>query len=390
MQLTTDLTKKKDSMGRSKRNASGAPNGARSADWSGVNEEVERLAEAARNGMLSERARPDRFAGEQQQLIAALNEILDSRTSQMEFVLSAIAQIGRGEIPQRCNQVGCGDFEEMRIHLNGFIDAISAVLDEIKRMSDEHNKGDIDVIITPEKFQGAFRTMAVAINDMVAGHIAVKKKAMACVDEFSKGNFEAPLERFPGKKAFINDTIERLRANVKTFIAEMNRMSDEHNQGDIDVTIPLEKFEGSFRVMAQGVNDMVAGHITVKKKAMACIAEFGRGNFEAPLEKFPGKKAFINETIEQVRANLISLIADMNALVKAAVAGKLATRADASRHGGDYRRIVDGVNQTLDAVIGPLNVAADYVARISKGDIPPPLPTATPAISTPLRKTSTS
>ena len=50
------------------------------------------------------------------------------------------------------------------------------------------------------------------------------------------------------------------------------------------------------------------GHIAVKKKAMACIAEFGRGNFEAPLEKFPGKKVFINDTIEQVRANLKSLI----------------------------------------------------------------------------------
>ena len=50
--------------------------------------------------------------------------------------------------------------------------------------------------------------------------------------------------------------------------------------------------------------------------------------------------------------------------------GRLDTRADASRHGGDFAKIVNGVNQTLDAVIGPLNVAAEYVERISKGDIP--------------------
>ena len=41
---------------------------------------------------------------------------------------------------------------------------------------------------------------------------------------------------------------------------------------------------------ATGVNGMVFGHIAVKKKAMACIAEFGKGNFEAPLEKFPGNR----------------------------------------------------------------------------------------------------
>ena len=84
----------------------------------------------------------------------------------------------------------------------------------------------------------------------------------------------------------------------------MNRMSDEHNKGDIDVAIPAEQVRRRLPRHGRGVNDMVAGHIAVKKKAMACVAEFGKGNFEAPLEKFPGKKAFINDTIEQVRANL--------------------------------------------------------------------------------------
>ncbi|MBF0477330.1 MAG: hypothetical protein HQK59_16220, partial [Deltaproteobacteria bacterium] len=50
--------------------------------------------------------------------------------------------------------------------------------------------------------------------------------------------------------------------------------------------------------------------------------------------------------------------------------GKLATRGDAAKFGGDFGKIVKGVNETLDAVIGPLNVAAKYVDDISKGDIP--------------------
>ena len=151
----------------------------------------------------------------------------------------------------------------------------------------------------------------------------------------------------------------------------MNHMSAEHDAGDIDVKIPAEQFQGAFRTMAEGVNGMVFGHIAVKKKAMACLKEFGEGHFEAPLERFPGKKAFINETIEQVRTNLKALIADAVMLSQAAVDGKLATRADAAKHQGDFRKIVQGVNETLDAVIGPLNVAAGYVDRIGKGEIPP-------------------
>ena len=76
--------------------------------------------------------------------------------------------------------------------------------------------------------------------------------------------------------------------------------------------------------------------------------------------------AAMKKMVDTVKA----LVADTNTLVKAAVDGKLAARADAIKHEGDFRRIVEGVNNTLDAVIGPLNVAAEYVDRISNGDVP--------------------
>jgi len=71
--------------------------------------------------------------------------------------------------------------------------------------------------------------------------------------------------------------------------------------------------------------------------------------------------------IESIKA----LVADSMMLSNEAVAGKLASRANATRHQGAFREVIEGVNGTLDAVIGPLNVAAEYVERISKGDMPP-------------------
>jgi len=37
---------------------------------------------------------------------------------------------------------------------------------------------------------------------------------------------------------------------------------------------------------------------TEMTKVMACLSEFAKGNFDAPIEQFSGKKAFINQTIE--------------------------------------------------------------------------------------------
>jgi len=64
------------------------------------------------------------------------------------------------------------------------------------------------------------------------------------------------------------------------------------------------------------------------------------------------------------------MMADVNMLVQATLEGNLAPRADASGHQGEFRKIIQGINDTLDAVTGPLRIAADYVERISVGDLP--------------------
>ena len=79
----------------------------------------------------------------------------------------------------------------------------------------------------------------------------------------------------------------------------------------------------------------------------------------------------VARAVASIQNAIQAMVADAGLLAKAAVDGKLATRADASKHQGDFRAIVKGVNDTLDAVIGPLNVTAKYVDDISKGVIPP-------------------
>jgi len=299
----------------------------------------------------------------------AFNAVLDAVSGPIAITSNYIDQIAKGVIPEVIKTEYKGEYRNIRDNLNGLITMVTTLLDEVNRMSREHDAGDIDVIIDIEKFKGDFKMMADGVNVMVGNHIGVKKKAMTCIKEFGEGNFDAPMEKLPGKKAFINDTIETMRGNLKTFIADMNNMSREHDAGDIDVVMNTHNFKGDFKVMAQGVNTMVGGHIAVKKLAMACIKGFGEGNFDAPMEKLPGKKAFINDTIEQVRSNLKAVAADIDMLIQAAADGKLNVRADAASHQGDFRKLVQGINNTLDNIILPVNEAVAVLGEMEKGDL---------------------
>ncbi len=299
-------------------------------------------------------------------LFLAIRRCVIRSSSQL---LTGSAQLAAGDLSQAVVVDGRDEFalvaqsfETTRATLNGLIVEMNA-------MATEHDHGQIDAVIDAQKFSGDFRTMAQGVNDMVGAHIAVNKAAMGVVAEFARGNFKADLDRLPGQKAFINDTINGVRANLQGLIEQMNHMAAEHERGDIDVVIDTSRYAGDFRAMAAGINAMVAGHISVKKKAMACIQRFGEGDFSAPLEAFPGKKAFINQTVEQVRANLQALVADALTLSNAAVAGELDVRTEAARHAGDYARIVGGMNGTLEAMVVPVLDLQRVLSALDAGDL---------------------
>lgn len=278
------------------------------------------------------------------------------------------ARLSAGELDAKAT-LRAGDTTSLMASMQQLGTTLHELVVEMNRMSSEHDKGEIDAQIDAGQFNGSYRSMAEGINNMVNGHIAVKKKAMACIRSFGEGDLAAPLERFPGKKAFINENIELLRTNILALINEMKHMSVEHEQGDIDVMIDVARFSGSYRDIGQGINDMVSGHISVKKKAMACIRSFGEGDLSAPLERFPGKKAFINENIEQLRANILALVEDTRQISDSAMIGKLDTRPDSARHQGDFRRIILGINGSLDAIIVPITEAMDILSAIAGGDL---------------------
>ena len=66
---------------------------------------------------------------------------------------------------------------------------------------------------------------------------------------------------------------------------------------------------------------------------------------------------------------LQALQKEMARLTEASKDGQLSERGRTDQFQGAYADIVRGVNNTLDALIAPLNVSANYVDRISKGDI---------------------
>jgi len=93
------------------------------------------------------------------------------------------------------------------------------------------------------------------------------------------------------------------------------------------------------------------------------------GDLSSMIALKTGDTASVMAAMQHMSTAIDALTSDANMLTTAAEEGKLATRADASKHQGDFRKIIEGVNATLDGVILPMNEAVAVLVEMEKGDL---------------------
>ncbi|HRB54307.1 MAG TPA: methyl-accepting chemotaxis protein [Bacteroidia bacterium] len=84
--------------------------------------------------------------------------------------------------------------------------------------------------------------------------------------------------------------------------------------------------------------------------------------------KVKSDKDVLNQSFVKVVKTLRDLVSEATMLSKAGVEGRLTTRGNASNFKGGYKEIVQGVNETLDAVIKPVQDGARVMDEFATGD----------------------
>jgi methyl-accepting chemotaxis protein len=337
-----------------------------------VREEAERLAAAAVAGELSTRADPDSVAPEFRAIVEGVNQCLDAVINQLNVAAKYVDDISKGAIPPKITDNYNGDFNNIKNNLNQCIDAVNALVADANMLSKAAVDGKLSTRADASKHQGDFRKIVQGVNDTLDAVINPLNVAATYVDRISRGSIPAKItDSYNGDFNNIKNNLNQCIDAINALVADANLLSKAAIEGKLATRADASKHQGDFRKIVQGVDDCLDAVIGPLNVAAKYVDDISKGNIPAKIsDSYNGDFNNIKNNLNQCIDAVNTLVADANLLSKAAVEGKLATRADASRHQGDFRKIVQGVNDTLDAVIGPLNVAARYVDQISKGAIP--------------------
>jgi len=249
---------------------------------------------------------------------------------------------------------------------------IGALVADAGMLSQAAVEGKLATRADASKHQGDYRKIVSGVNDCLDAVIGPLNVAADYVDKISRGDIPPTItDSYNGDFNSIKNNLNQAIKAVNELVADAGLLSKAAVEGKLATRADASKHQGDFRKIVSGVNDCLDAVIGPLNVAANYVDKISRGDIPPRItDSYNGDFNNIKNNLNQAIDAVNGLVADANLLAKAAVDGKLATRADASKHQGDFQKIVSGVNDTLDAVIGPLNVAAEYVDRISKGDMP--------------------
>ena len=333
-----------------------------------LNEEILRLASALQQGRLAERAKADLFEGGDRTIMESLNGMLDSVIKPLNVSAEYVDRISKGDIPPKITDTYVGDFNEIKNNLNVCIDSISRMVGDGLTLKQAMLEGKLAVRSDAARHEGDFRKVIEGFNLALDNVIKPLNVSAEYVDRISKGDIPPKItDTYTGD---FNEIKNNLNACIDGLggLVEANAVLQRMAVNDYTKTVE-GSYSGIFADVASAVNgtQQRVQHVvgTVKKVAQGDLGDLAD-------YKRMGRRSEHDELVPSLTLlmeNLQALMADTNALVKASVEGKLETRSDASKHQGDYRKIVEGINEMLDTILLPIAESNRILTLVRGGNL---------------------
>lgn len=349
--------------------------------------ETDNLVEAAVSGKLNARTNAEKFKGGYHSIASGLNRTLDSINGALNTSSNIMLADLRGNITYTNNSLHkllTAQQNEIRKSFPDFNpdQVIGSSMDRfhknpshqqniIQNLSGQHTAkialGDrkFNLVMQPlkdgEGKKIGFMVEWFDVTDIANFEIELEN----IINSMTVGNFKMRMhsDTLQGNYKNTAEAINSMLDSILAPIIEGTRVLGKISGGDLSEKVAIE-VEGDHRILKDAINSVHSWLTSL----VDYVKKIALGDMSAEMSK-SSESDQIHEYLILMRENIKLLINDANTLVQAGIEGRLQTRADASKHRGGYKDIVDGVNSLLDIVITPINDAINIMEAMADGDL---------------------
>ncbi|MDV2450351.1 methyl-accepting chemotaxis protein [Xanthomonas hortorum] len=163
--------------------------------------------------------------------------------------------------------------------------------------------------------------------------------------------------------------MSKMQLQLRNLLSAQTDMAKRHDEGQISFRIDAAAFPGEYGRMAHDTNNVVGSHIAVKMRLAQIMGRYAIGDLSEDMEKLPGEKAVLSDTMAQVKLNLGAMNTEIKHLAVSAANGDFSARGDAERFQYDFRVMVESLNHLMSTADGNLQALSGLLQSIAAGDL---------------------
>ncbi|MCW0462587.1 hypothetical protein NB717_003655 [Xanthomonas sacchari] len=163
--------------------------------------------------------------------------------------------------------------------------------------------------------------------------------------------------------------MQRMQQQLREVLAAQTEMARRHDVGQTSYRMDESSFPGDYGRMVRDSNALAAAHIAVTERLAQIMGRYAIGDLSENMDRLPGEKARLTETMDAVKHNLTAMNTEIKHLAGAAAAGDFSVRGDAARFQYDFRLMVDSLNQLMATADGNLQALSALLQSIAAGDL---------------------
>ena len=172
------------------------------------------------------------------------------------------------------------------------------------------------------------------------------------------------------------DETGRLLASMSKMQMQLQKVSQgqlemkrRHDQGELNYRVDEAAFPGDYATIVRDNNDLAASHVAVMMRLAQIMGRYAVGDLSEDMDKLPGEKAVLTNTMAQVKINLGAMNHEIKHLAQSAANGDFSARGDAERFQYDFRVMVDSLNTLMSTADGNLQSLSSLLQSIAAGDL---------------------
>ncbi|MGV7197009.1 methyl-accepting chemotaxis protein [Xanthomonas axonopodis] len=195
-------------------------------------------------------------------------------------------------------------------------------------------------------------------------------RATRAAESIAGGKLDNDVDtKFNDETGRLLKAMHKMQQQLRNLLAAQTDMARRHDEGQISFRIDADAFPGEYGRMASDTNNLVASHIAVKMKLAQIMGRYAIGDLSEDMDKLPGEKAVLTETMAQVKLNLGAMNTQIKHLAQAAANGDFSARGDAERFQYDFRVMVESLNTLMSTADGNLQSLSGLLQSIAAGDL---------------------